>query len=391
MHHWVVKGFRVFLLFVVAGYAAESKAQTFYMRDAKITVSPNTTISIKGGVENEGTILNNGHVKVGGPWLNSGTYEPGEGRITFNGASNTVPQIIHHNGQTITAITISGGTKKIIISDIVIGSSIHFDRGIVEAAGKSRIIFNQDAQIMGGSDTSHIHGAAFHRGSGNKLFPIGNGLTYLPVGLPDVADAEAFIGVQPFEFENIALTKSGHLSSISEKRYWYIDVSSGTLPGSRVVLPLRDESWIDDPGNLVVVQSTSPTEEFISIGRTVADAERGNGRVISGEKVSMPFVALATGASEMRLNVYNAVSANGDHLNDFVRIENIEIFPENKFTVFNRWGDKVFQIENYDNLQRVFKGRSNVNGESELVSGNYFYVLDIPGEESLRGFIAVKN
>lgn len=389
MYRTTLPRFRIFFLLWLTAYTSLTSAQTLYTRGAKITVTPNTTISISGDVENEGTILNRGDLKVSGSWINSGMYEAGEGRITFNSTSHSVPQIIHHNGQTIAAVTISGGTRKIITSDIVIGSAIDFDHGIVEAAGKSRVIFNPEVQIRGASDISHVHGAVFHRGGGSKLFPIGNGLTYLPVGLPEVGDPNAFIGVQAFEFENISLTKSPTLAAISDKRYWYIDVVSGTLPGSRVVLPLRAEAWIDDPENFVVVQSTSPTDEFVSIGRTVVTPE--SGRITSGQNISMPFVALATAAAEVKLNVYNAVSGNGDSMNDFVRIESIELYPQNKFTVFNRWGDKVFQIENYDNIGNVFRGRANIHGDSELVSGTYFYVLEIPGQESLRGFIAVKN
>ena len=85
------------------------------------------------------------------------------------------------------------------------------------------------------------------------------------------------------------------------------------------------------------------------------------------------------------------MSPNADGLNDQLRIENIENYPGNKLTVFNRWGDKVFEVEDYDNAENVFKGRSNINGSTELVTGSYFYVLDIPGRESIRGFIAVKN
>src|SRR5688500_13208091 len=184
--------FRIFLLLCVAGHAATSNAQALYTRNSKITVANHTTISVNGSVENEGTIVNNGHLKVGGPWINSGIYEPGEGRITFNSTSHTVPQIIHHNGQTINRISLSGGTKKIILSDIIITKEIEFDHGIIEAAGNSRVIFNPEVQIIGASDSSHVHGVVYHKGNGNKLFPIGNGFTYLPVGLPDVRDPSAF-------------------------------------------------------------------------------------------------------------------------------------------------------------------------------------------------------
>ena len=123
--------------------------------------------------------------------------------------------------------------------------------------------------------------------------------------------------------------------------------------------------------------------------RALTDRNTDNARITSAEMVTMPFVALATEAADRPIIVYNAVSPNGDGLNDFLRIGNIENFPQNKFSLFNRWGDKVFEVENYDNIDRVFRGRSSEY--TELVSGTYFYVLDLPGVESLRGFIAVKN
>jgi hypothetical protein len=50
--------------------------------------------------------------------------------------------------------------------------------------------------------------------------------------------------------------------------------------------------------------------------------------------------------------IYNAISANGDELNKIFRIENIASTPDtqnNTVTIYNRWGSKVFEVENYNN------------------------------------------
>lgn len=378
------------LLVACAFMHTRVEAQVF-SNEASVTISRNTTLTVKGSIENEGTIVNDGQLKVSGQWINSGTYEPRQGEITFNGSSTTVPQIIHHNGQPFHRVTISGGTKKIILSDVFVQNQIRFDHGIVEASGDSRIVFESGAKILNASDSSHVHGVVFQKGSGYKLFPIGNGSVYLPVELPDVQDPSAVIGVLALQFSDIGRMKTSAFASISEKRYWQVDVESGSLPNSQIVLPLRDESWAANPEQIVVVQSESPTQEFTSIGKSSFTGDPDNARVKSQLNISMPFVALATVAQENELVVYNAVSNNGDHLNEFLRIENIENFPVNRFSVFNRWGDKIFEVENYDNAGNVFDGYSNISGKSELVSGTYFYVLEIPGRESLRGFISVKN
>jgi hypothetical protein len=63
-----------------------------------------------------------------------------------------------------------------------------------------------------------------------------------------------------------------------------------------------------------------------------------------------------------------------DSKNDiFFRLEYIDLIPEtqnNKVTIYNRWGSKVFEVANYNNDDRVFKGL-NDNG-NELPSGYVF-------------------
>jgi gliding motility-associated-like protein len=370
---------------------ADAPGQSVKITNAKLIVSPGTEISIRGAVENNGIITNNGHLRVSGMWVNSGIYSTAAGEVTFNSSSQAVPQVIHHNGQAIGKLTIAGGSKKTILSDMVVDNEIELLSGIVETSGDIKIFFQPGVRITGGSDASHIHGPVYQSGSGTKLFPIGNGFTYLPVELLEVEDANAVVGVRGFEFANLSLTKPPSLRAISNRRYWHIDVTSGSVENSRIVLPVRDESLPEDPQTIVVAQASSATEGFTSIGQSFFEGEVSNGRVASGKKLTMPFVALATVADDAFLVVHNAVSPNGDQLNDVLTIANIELYPDNKVMLFSRWGDKIFEMENYDNRERVFGGRSNLHGEKQVVSGNYFYVIEIPGMPTLRGFITLRN
>jgi gliding motility-associated-like protein len=92
------------------------------------------------------------------------------------------------------------------------------------------------------------------------------------------------------------------------------------------------------------------------------------------------------------LEYFNAVSPNGDGRNDTFHIENIDQLPDtqqNKVTIFNRWGDVVFEIGNYDNVNRVFSGKSN-NG-NELPSGIYFYKIEYRSGRPVTGYLSLKN
>jgi len=95
-----------------------------------------------------------------------------------------------------------------------------------------------------------------------------------------------------------------------------------------------------------------------------------------------PFVAI----------VYNAISPNNDQIHDFFKIENIEKFPDNEVIIYNRWGDKVFEMKGYDNLQNIFDGRANVGNSRELVSGTYYYFIHLKtGRKDLTGFLDLKR
>ena len=91
--------------------------------------------------------------------------------------------------------------------------------------------------------------------------------------------------------------------------------------------------------------------------------------------------------------VYNAISPNGDNKNEFLLIQYIEAIPEtkeNKVMIFNRWGDIVFEVENYDNTDNVFRG-INSSG-NDLPAGTYFYRIKFAsGLEEKTGFIALRK
>jgi gliding motility-associated-like protein len=105
------------------------------------------------------------------------------------------------------------------------------------------------------------------------------------------------------------------------------------------------------------------------------------------------FVALATVNDDAPIVVYNAISPNHDEFarNEFLRIENIENHPGNTFSLFNRWGDKVFEIQNYNNKDRVFLGKSNINDEKDLVNGTYYYTIQLENGVKMNGFLSLKR
>lgn len=89
--------------------------------------------------------------------------------------------------------------------------------------------------------------------------------------------------------------------------------------------------------------------------------------------------------------VFNAVSPNGDGKNEFLVLQYIEsISPKNQVSIYNRWGDEVFSISDYDNKTRVFAGLGT--GGSKLPNGTYFYRIEFANAaKTMTGFISLKH
>lgn len=87
--------------------------------------------------------------------------------------------------------------------------------------------------------------------------------------------------------------------------------------------------------------------------------------------------------------VFNAIAPNGAGDNQFMRIENLP--SQNRVSIFNRWGDPVFSVNNYASAipgQR-FEGRSNTG--SALPSGTYFYKIELDQQAPITGYLSLKQ
>jgi gliding motility-associated-like protein len=79
------------------------------------------------------------------------------------------------------------------------------------------------------------------------------------------------------------------------------------------------------------------------------------------------------------VNVPNVFSPNGDGINDNLVFEHLEQYHYTHLRIFNRWGRKVYENENYEN---------DWDGD-RLVGGTYFYVLEYTDGTSEVGTITL--
>ncbi len=88
------------------------------------------------------------------------------------------------------------------------------------------------------------------------------------------------------------------------------------------------------------------------------------------------------------LHIYKGITPNGDNNNDSWIIDGIEEFPTNNVFLFNRWGDKVWEKNNYNNTSVIWEG-TNMKNE-RLPEGTYFYLISI-NSKKFKGWVELSR
>ncbi len=92
--------------------------------------------------------------------------------------------------------------------------------------------------------------------------------------------------------------------------------------------------------------------------------------------------ALAT-VEIIELTIPNVFTPNGDGVNDLFVIRGIELFPQHRLVIFNRWGNEIYRSDNY---------RNDWNGGG-ISEGTYYYVLEVKTQngrwQTFKGFITI--
>jgi gliding motility-associated-like protein len=83
------------------------------------------------------------------------------------------------------------------------------------------------------------------------------------------------------------------------------------------------------------------------------------------------------------IRVYNLISPDGDGANDYWHILNIEEYPDNNVLIFNRWGDKIIEIDSYNNtvIDRRWNGTNSKN--DKIPDGVYYYIIKVKNHKSI--------
>lgn len=108
------------------------------------------------------------------------------------------------------------------------------------------------------------------------------------------------------------------------------------------------------------------------------------------DTVSITNLVIFSTSEPCKIKPFTYISPNNDGQNDIFYIENIEEYPDNEVFIFNRWGQLLFQIKNYDNNENAWGSK---NYPINVPSGTYYYIIKLNEQKNdlLKGFIELIN
>ncbi len=360
-------------------------SQSLLNDDGVISITQNAVLSVSENFTNNGRLVNDGRLVVGQNWLNNGDYDAGStGLIVLNGEE---AQSINHNAQTFQNVEISGG-DKIFQADLTVNESIIFTDGKLFSENGAKLIIGPDASISGGSETSYVVGSLYLSSGAERFYPVGTPDYYLPFTMSQVTDTDAIIGVTAIDGVASSIYDNT-IVQISTDYYWETDLLDGETAEAIVEVEFRDQDYLDNIENAALAATSDLTEQFedLPVGARTGDTSLGTVSALTAIDARYFVVARIFGINDRPpVNVLNLVTPNGDGINDYLEIENIQAYPNNLVTIFNRHGKKLYEISGYDNGEVRFEGESNLNSDFDLPEGTYYYVITEDGEELSSGF-----
>jgi gliding motility-associated-like protein len=385
------------LLFWTLAVAGTTLAQT--VNTGEFVVSPDTTVNFASDFNNTATgdFLNDGEVYIYANFKNDGlvTFTSNEHGITrFEGA---LTQIIAGNTKSEFNHVLFNNTNAQpafkLFSEISVAGNVDFFNGIVKDDDfNGLMIFEKDATYTNVSNQSHVDGYVRKNGSSEFQSPIGDKEHFRFARISETnVQANSYLVKYFYTDSNLLFPhtrKQGIIDQIDNTEYWTADRINGS---SKVMITL---SWDETTTPSFIRNNIQPNSERISIVRWdekqkiwvneggIVDFDAKT--VTSFSEVSGFGVFTLASVKEIiepvgNVMVYNAISPNGDGVNDFFLIDGITLYPENTVEIYNRLGIKVFETKNYNSNGNVFSGYSNVNTiiskQEKLASDIYFYTV----------------
>lgn len=410
----VLKGMCLF-----GGLIVSQLGHAQFSNEGEVVVKNNTILSIYENYQNydSGKFINDGNVYIFKNWNNDGkvsftdgsagkTFFIGNGDQYIEGSKQSDFQNLEFNNSS-DDIPFYLGTK------ISVNAKAEFTKGIIDGIElpDALVIFNEDAQHVKAGDQSFVSGKVQKIGKKDFEFPVGADKFFRPT-FHSVAAGNNIYTTQYFHKNSgdlhSHLNKDNSIIEINNQEYWEVKQDQGA---EKIVLSLTLDtdttpSQFFTPAKgykLAIVRWDDSQGKWVNDGGELSAP-------ISGEAYSNLLTSTVGGyglftmalvyddSKPDDLIIYNALSPNGDGINDTFHIKGIDKYPDNRVEIYNRWGVKVYDQDGYNESDKMFAGysdgRATINRGEKLPTGTYFYILKYNDGKKVRdkaGYLYINN
>ena len=364
---------------VVMLLAASTSAQTALYNGGNLRIHENATVGFHTNLINEAPFDTNlGLV---------GFYSSN----TLSVSGTIVPlfydvEIMAENGLNLNLGLDNANNTNFILGDIVTPKN------------QEAVYYNfldTDGFYIGEGDLTKVNGYAAISNQQNFVFPIGDETYLRPLSIS--SESTNLFAKCAYFFEDPSAPSSiderydtnelgRELERVNAVEFWKLE---GDVP-STVTLNWNARSNMgiltDDTTTIVLAGWSKTSNRWENLGASNVVGALEEGFLTSLAFVPNEYASIGLGISKIPfepldmevLSLENYfVSPNGDGVNDFLFIPELEESPNNVLHIYDRYGLKVFEKTNY---RDEFAGISNVDNlvirkEEGLPAGVYFYTL----------------
>ena len=294
-----------------------------------------------------------------------------------------------------------------------VSNNINFIDGNVSGALNNQIVFlnfSENAFFTGENDQSKITGYAAITNRSTFSFPVGDETQLRPLLLESDSNNDLAVCAylrenpgNPTSFnENYDLEERvRNIGAITDREFWILQ---SDVP-STITLSWNPRSDLANIGNvnsvedIILVGWSKASQLWTVIGNTALSGDLDQGFLVSEKFIPSDFEAITFGTVPLPLDTFAVnnptlgnyfVSPNGDGINDVLIIDNLGEAESNNLQIYNRFGQKVFEMDNYSDEFNGFSNQNNLvlNRSQGLPEGIYFYTVTLFDLElSYQGFL----
>ncbi|HXH98962.1 MAG TPA: gliding motility-associated C-terminal domain-containing protein [Sphingobacteriaceae bacterium] len=367
----------------------------------KIFIGTGGTVHVPESFKNiSGSVLNNGRFIVKGDWHNNDAAgkvfdNRSTGKVILSGVNQTI------TGSSITSfpdLELAGsGIIALDRSAEVFGTLTLNDKEFLTKSNNLIITNTKPDAIT--RTTGYINtalGGRLIRNTNSTAaysFPLGSSSAskYRPIFIEPKSNqpmsfSASFHNDNPTASGYNVLNKTSDIKSVFDKYFFLIDQVSGPDNANiKFYINTMD-------GDLKQMVSWGASKMWEKAPSTYLDGSFGDNlnrelHVTTNQSiknVAFTLAELQIVTTDTPIAFFNAFSPNGDGSNDSWEIKNIDLFPDNEVSIFNRAGNEVYNTKGYSST-KVWDG-------GDFNSGTYYYVVKVNVNgtaKNFKGFITM--